>query len=100
MINIIGKTKYTYTFSIILTILSVICLFVWGLKLGIDFTGGTLMEIKFTSAVPENSAIEAELKDLDLKSLTLQKIGDDMILIRYASEDDAVNQQVLSLIHI
>lgn len=98
MINIIGKTKYTYAFSITLTILSVISLFVWGLKLGIDFTGGTLMEIKFASSAPENSAIETELKDLDLKSLTLQKTGDNMVLIRYASEDDVVNQQVFEKI--
>jgi preprotein translocase subunit SecF len=98
MINIIGKTKYAYIFSISLTILSIICLFTWGLKLGIDFTGGTLMEIKFISPVPENSTIEAELKDLDLKSLTLQKTGDDMVLIRYASEDDAVNQKVFEKI--
>lgn len=98
MINIIGKTKYTYAFSITLTILSVISLFVWGLKLGIDFTGGTLMEIQFATSAPENSTIEAELKDLDLKSLTLQKTGDDMVLIRYASEDDTVNQQVFEKI--
>lgn len=98
MINIIGKTKYTYAFSITLTVLSVISLFIWGLKFGIDFTGGTLMEIKFTTAAPENSAIEAKLKDLDLKSLTLQKTGDDMILIRYASEDDKINQQVFEKI--
>lgn len=98
MINIISKTKYAYTFSIIITLLSITCLFTWGLKLGIDFTGGTLMEIKFASSAPENSAIEAELKDLDLKSLTLQKTGDDMVLIRYASEDDAVNQKVFEKI--
>jgi len=98
MINIISKTKYAYVFSIILVVLSIASLFVWGLKLGIDFTGGTLMEIKFTSPIPENSAIEAELKELNLKSLTLQKTGDDMVLIRYASEDDAINQQVLAKI--
>lgn len=98
MINIISKTKYAYIFSATLVILSIASLFVWGLKLGLDFTGGTLMEIKFASVVPENSAIEAELKDLDLKSLTLQKTGDDMILIRYASEDDAVNQKVFEKI--
>lgn len=98
MINIIGKTKYAYIFSATLIILSVISLFVWGLKLGIDFTGGTLMEVKFISEAPENSAIEAELKDLDLKSLTLQKTDDDMVLIRYASEDDKINQQVFEKI--
>ena len=45
MYNIISKTKYTYVFSITLTVLSVISLFVWGLKFGIDFTGGTSMEV-------------------------------------------------------
>lgn len=98
MINIISKTKYAYIFSIIMVVLSVVSLFVWGLKLGIDFTGGTLMEIKFVSTAPENSAIESELKDLDLKSLTLQKTGEDMVLIRYASENDAINQQVFEKI--
>lgn len=98
MIDIIGKTKYSYTFSIIVTLLSVISLFVWGLKFGIDFTGGTLMEIKFANAAPTNSEIENHLAELNLKGLTLQGTTDNSILIRYASEDDAVNQEVVKKI--
>jgi preprotein translocase subunit SecF len=92
MINIIGKTKYAYAFSITLTILSVISLFLWGLKFGIDFTGGTLMEVKFSGNVPTSQEIQDTVKDLNLKSLILQHSEGGSVLIRYASEEDKVNE--------
>lgn len=98
MINIIGKTKYSYTFSIALTILSLASIFIWGMKFGIDFTGGTLMEIKLGETLPENAEVEEVLKPLELKSLTLQGTGNQTLLIRYASEEDAVNDEVLKTI--
>jgi len=91
MFNIIGKTKYAYIFSIILTILCILSLSVWGLKYDIDFTGGTLMEVKFVGTMPANDEIVATLKDLNLSSLTIQASGDNSALIRYASEDDKTN---------
>jgi len=91
MFNIIGKTKYAYIFSIILTILCILSLSVWGLKYDIDFTGGTLMEVKFVGTMPANDEIVGTLKDLNLSSLTIQASGDNSALIRYASEDDKTN---------
>lgn len=98
MINIINKTKYAYIFSGTLMILSVISLFVWGLKFGTDFTSGTLMEIKFENSVPANQEIEDTLKDLELKSLSLQPTENNSILIRFGADDDLVNQNVLEKI--
>lgn len=95
MFNIISKTKYAYIFSGILTALSVLALIFWGLKFGIDFTGGTLMEVKFENNLPKNIEIEGTLKDLNLKSLTLQSTGNNSVLIRYAAEDDKINQNVI-----
>jgi len=95
MINIVGRTKYAYAFSIVLTVLSVASLFFWGLKFGIDFTGGTLMEVQFSQNVPMNQEVEENLKDLGLKSMALQTTANKSILIRYASEEDATNQAVV-----
>ena len=83
MINIISKTKYAYVFSGVLTVMCIASLFVWGLKLGIDFTGGTLMEVQFENNLPSNSEIEENLKNLNLKSLSLQATGNNTILLRY-----------------
>lgn len=94
MYNIISKTKYAYIFSITLTILSVASLFVWGLNFGIDFTGGTVMEIKFSQNVPSNDQVYADLGSLNLNSLSVQGKGVDSLLVSYASSDDNVNQSV------
>lgn len=95
MFNIIGKTKYAYIFSIILTILSVVSLFVWGLKFGIDFTGGTRMEVQFASgSLPTTQEISDILKGLELKSLIIQPTSNNSAILRYASEEDAINQSV------
>lgn len=99
MYNIISKIKYAYILSGTLTILSIISLFTWGLRYGIDFTGGTLMEVKFENGVPGSSNIEGTLKDLNLGSLTLQPTQNQSLLIRYASEDDTLNQKVFETIH-
>ncbi|EKE20353.1 MAG: hypothetical protein ACD_8C00013G0002 [uncultured bacterium] len=94
MINIIGKTKYSYIFSGILTVLSVLSLSVWGLKYDIDFTGGTRMVVKFASQVPAKEEIVDVLKDLNLSSLTLQTSENNSMVVRYASEDDKTNDEV------
>lgn len=94
MLNIINKRKYSYIFSIALTVLSLVSIFVWGLKYGIDFTGGTLMEIRFAESVPANIEIEETLKDLNLKSLTIQASNGNAVLLRYGSEEDSVNDAV------
>ncbi|MFA5994330.1 MAG: protein translocase subunit SecF [Parcubacteria group bacterium] len=94
MYNIIGKTKYTYTFSIILTVLCVLSISIWGLKYGIDFTGGTLLEVQFSQGVPTNDEMVVTLADLKLNSLTVQKKGSDSLLISYGSVADSINQDV------
>jgi preprotein translocase subunit SecF len=94
MFNIISKTKYAYIFSGTLTVLSIISLFVWGLKYDIDFTGGTRMGVKFANQVPEKSEISDVLKDLNLGSLTIQNSENNTIFVRYAAEDDQTNSNV------
>lgn len=94
MLNIISKTKYAYIFSSILTILCIISLSVWGLKYDIDFTSGTMMKVQFPENMPANSEIAEVLKDMNLGSLTIQASNGDVALIRYASEDDKINDEV------
>ncbi|MEI7621538.1 MAG: protein translocase subunit SecF [Candidatus Moraniibacteriota bacterium] len=99
MLNIIAKTKYAYIFSVALTILSIASLFVWGLKYDTDFTGGSLMEVKFANGVPANQEITDILTEIKLDSLTLQASEGGSMLIRYAAEDDKTNDEVWKVIN-
>ncbi|HBI34056.1 MAG TPA: protein translocase subunit SecF [Candidatus Moranbacteria bacterium] len=96
MFNIIGKAKYAYIFSGVLTILCILSLAVWGLKYDIDFTGGTRMVVKFAEQVPSKEDVTETLKDLGLKSLTLQGLENNSMVIRYASGDDSTNDKTNS----
>jgi preprotein translocase subunit SecF len=97
MLQIIQKRAYAYLLSGILTGASIIVTILWGLNLGIDFKGGTLMEVRFTvDPTPETRVVEESLSELSLKSLTVQPTENQGLLLRYLASDDAANDQVLA----
>lgn len=96
MLQIIQKRKYAYIFSGILTTASLVLIMMWGLRLGIDFKGGTLMEVQFSQdPVPQVSEVEKSLGDISLQSLTVQATDNRGILLRYLASDENANEQVL-----
>jgi preprotein translocase subunit SecF len=79
--NIIGYRKLWYTISLILIVPGIIALFIWGLKPGIDFRGGTLLEVKYT----QNTSVEqvkTALTDSNLSGLVVQSTSQGSIMIR------------------
>ncbi len=96
MLQIIQKRKYAYWTSALLTGASILLVLFWGLKFGIDFKGGTLMEVRFAvSPVPTAQEVEQSLTDIKLKSLTVQPTDNQGVLLRYLASDEAANDQVL-----
>ena len=96
MMKIIQKRKYAYVFSIAVTTLSMVALAVWGLKFGIDFKGGTLMEVQFmVEPAPESKQVLEALEPIGLQSLTVQPTDNNAILLRYLSSDENANDQVI-----
>ena len=95
MLHIINKRKYAYAVSAALVVLSIIALAVWGLKLGIDFKGGTLMEVQFGGKVPAARDIQAKLEELNLNSLTVQPSENGAVILRYMASDESLNEKVV-----
>ena len=78
-----------------LVVLSVAVLFIWGLKLGIDFKGGTLMEVQFSEKAPTARDIQEKLGELNLNSLTVQPSENDTAILRYMASDEELNEKVV-----
>ncbi|MCX6762255.1 MAG: protein translocase subunit SecF [Candidatus Moranbacteria bacterium] len=93
MYNILGKRKYFYTISGTLMLLSVIALSVWGLKYGLDFTGGTLMEVQNVKA--QSGDIKDILISAGVNDAVISPTQNNAFLVRYASSSDEKNQEVL-----
>ena len=74
--NFIGKRKWAYYASIALTVIGLLSLVVkGGLRYDIDFTGGTLVQVRFEQAVGIDR-IRASLAKIGLGDSVIQQFGD------------------------
>jgi len=96
MLNIIQKRKIWLTLSSIAVILSIIFLILWGLNLGIDFTGGGLLEVKYNKDRISVGEMQEKLSDLDLKSLIVQPVGEQNMILRFQNINEEKHQEILN----
>jgi len=73
-INFVSKFKKANIFSLIIFILSIIFIFFKGLNYGIDFKGGTLIELRTDTSI-NATVIRDSLKSMDLGDINVKKFG-------------------------
>ncbi len=85
---------YTIMFwiSILMVIFSVAMIFVFGLKFGVDFKGGSVMELNFKNGRPNIEAINIALAD---KDASLSPSGTDGLIIRTRELSESDHQAIL-----
>ena len=71
--NFSSKFKYANIFSLILFLMSIILIVFKGLNYGIDFKGGTLIELRSNNT--DSSLIRDVLKNMDLGDVNVKKFG-------------------------
>ncbi|MBQ7515910.1 MAG: protein translocase subunit SecF [Schwartzia sp.] len=73
--DIVGRRKIWYALSLLVIVPGIICMFVKGFNFGIDFTGGTIMEMRFEQPVNINQVRDV-MKGYNLDNSTIQLSGD------------------------
>ncbi len=99
-IDFIGKRYLSFALSIILLVASFIAIAVKGPDYGIDFTGGTLVQVSFDKEI-QLEEVRSALSGSEDLSFELQSIGKESIIIRVKKTDktqDEISQNVLSLL--
>jgi len=94
MLNFTKYSKFYYVISGILIIVSLISLFAYGLKFGIEFAGGSVMELNFENR-PSNDAIQEALKSFNLGEVRVQPKGATDVALQFKGVDEATHQQIL-----
>jgi len=93
-IDFLGKRHLALIFSSILIIGSIASLAVSGLKLGIDFTGGTLVEVGYKQSV-DISVLRNSLTEAGFPDATVQHFGTTKdVLIRIKPRDGVSNAEL------
>jgi len=73
--DFIGKRKWAYIVSTIVTLVGLISLVTQGLRYDIDFTGGTLVQVRFDDK-PDIGKIRTALAKIQLGDSIIQEFGD------------------------
>ena len=74
--DIMKRSKIWFAISLLIIIPGFFCMFTKGFNFGIDFTGGTIMEMKFEQQV-SLTQVRDVLKEYNLDNATIQLSGDD-----------------------
>ncbi len=97
MINIIGKRYYFFALSLLFILPGLLVMAVWGLNLAIDFTGGSLLEVRFElGQLPPNAEIYNLYNSLDVSDVQVQETGEGSIVSRSSFLDDATRAKIVS----
>ncbi len=87
-IDFIGGRYFAFFVTFVMIAGSIVLLFTHGLNYGIDFTGGTLIEVE-TKQAPDISKTREELNNLKLGDISIQEFGNaNTLLIRLPSQGD------------
>jgi len=99
-IDFLGKRKIALGLSAVLIIISLLSLVpnIRGLNFGIDFTGGTLVEVKFKEA-PSISDVRASIKPAGYEQAIIQEFGSpEEIIIRVQNKESEDSSSISNAI--
>jgi len=82
MINFIKYKNIFIALTLLMVAASVGAIAVYGLKPGIEFTGGSVLEIEYKDVRPANDAIRAKIAEAGVKEINIYTTGDKGLTVR------------------
>ena len=93
--DFMGKSKIFISISILMILASYALLFTKGLNYGIDFAGGTVIQVKYNKKAPIPAIREALKQDKNFASAIVTKFGsDDEVVIRVRNSTTSVANDI------
>lgn len=95
MFNFTKYSKIYFIFSGILILGALACLIVFGLRPGIEFTGGSILEVEYKESRPLNEEIKEILAEFDMGEIQIQQTGERGVILRTKEIDEQTHQEIL-----
>jgi len=102
--DLIGKKKFdfiknrriAYIISVVIILVGLISIIFQGLNLGIDFAGGTLLQVRFDKPV-STTEIRNVLSEFNLSQSTIQNLSENEFVIRTERIDSEQRKEILTV---
>jgi preprotein translocase subunit SecF len=93
-INFMGMVKPIFTFSLLVSLISIYLLFTKGFVFGIDFSGGTVVQVQYEQNV-NIEAVRKKLEETSFKGASIQEFGSPKeIVIRFHTSSGSLTGDV------
>lgn len=97
MLNILGKRYWFFGLSALIIIPGMLIMLFWKLPFSIDFTGGSLLEVKFQNEkAPAPAEVIALYTTLGFADTQIQTSGENVMVIRSPFLDDDTRASIVS----
>ena len=97
-INFMGYRRPELVLSLVLCVISVGLLLFKGLNLGIDFTGGNVIQVEFENR-PDVASVREVVSAVVAKGAMIQNFGEKGIIIRTNEDTEQSREQVLKVLN-
>lgn len=98
-LRIIEYSKVWFGLSTLLVVLSVVALLTLGLRIGIDFTGGTSIDLNFSTTRPNTQEIHKALEPLQLGELNVSPVGEKDVTVRTKPLDEKQHKDLIDTLN-
>ncbi len=95
MISFTKYRKIFYAFSLVLIIAAIASMVIFGLRLGIEFTGGSVLEVKYKQQAPVLENIKKQTDALNLGEVAVQVAGEQRVILKMKPISEAGKENIL-----
>lgn len=94
MWDFVGKRYLWFGLSLVIIVPGLLALIFFGFPLAIDFTGGSLLDIRFDGAAPQLADVKAVYAQFGYDDAQIQSVGTNGFQIRTKAMDDAKKNEI------
>lgn len=95
---IVNNKRIFYTISGVALVLSIIFIVIFGLRLSIDFTGGSVLEFEYQGERPDISEVREDIDNLEFDSYVLRGTGEKGYILKLSEITDEEKNQIIEAV--
>lgn len=93
---VIKYKNFFFALSAIFVVASIVAISMWGLRPGVDFTGGAIVEVSYVGALPDETAITEALATVGFEDVLVRTAGENGFNIRTRPLVEGDNAMIVS----
>jgi preprotein translocase subunit SecF len=95
---IVNNRKIFFALSAVLITGSIVAMFIYGFNFGIDFKGGSILEVSYINGRPNPEMVKVELDKLNLGTYVLSPLGDNKFVLKTKDITPAEKTSIIQIL--